>query len=343
MRKSQQRIVRRATVAAWTLAVAALAGCWARVPASFDPPPPRLDLAALEVHDLRDRDRVVVVVLGDGGTGSSAQFEVGRRMASVCAARGCDLALLLGDNFYERGVRPPRNGVWDEAFIRKFEAPYEQLGVQFWAVAGNHDWHGGRDSVDTEIAYSARSSRWRMPAYDYAVPALPPWLDIYALDTVVLLSGVDIGQRQRARVALCDAPGWRVLAGHHPIYSSGHHAGPGGENAAAREALLPLIEECDVDVYLAGHEHHQEHLRAGNLHQIVQGAAGRLRDVELRGAKTPADQLFAASLYGFALLEFRREQMSIEFFGYPAGSPQGFGSIYRTVIRSRRPAAAAPR
>jgi len=322
-----------------------LPACWARVPAAFEPPPPRLTLDTLAAHDLRadrrTRDRVVVLVFGDSGSGSKDQYEVGRRMAEACAAHHCDLALMLGDNFYNSGVNPPRDGVWDEAFERKFEEPYAQLtGLQFWAVAGNHDWHGGRDSVDTEVAYSQHSERWRMPAYDYAVPDLPDWLHIYALDTVVLLADVDIGQRERARAALCGAPGWRIVMGHHPIYSTGHHAGPSGENAAARDALLPLFDQCDVDLYLSGHEHHQEHLQAGDLHQIVEGAAGKLRSVDARVTITPARQLFGAARFGFAILEISPEAIEVEFFGYPEGNPQAYGSIYRATIPARSPATA---
>lgn len=323
----------------------ALPGCWARVPAVFEPPPPRLAPATLAAHDLRAdsdaRERVVMLVFGDSGSGSANQYEVGRRMAQACAARGCDLALMLGDNFYNNGVHPPRGGVWDAAFERKFEEPYAQLtGLQFWAIAGNHDWHGGRESVDTEVAYSRRSERWRMPAYDYAVPELPEWLHVYALDTVVLLADVDIGQRRRARAALCGAPGWRIVMGHHPIYSTGHHAGPSGENADARDALLPLFDECDVDLYLSGHEHHQEHLQSGALHQIVQGAAGKLRSIGKRASTTPARQLFAAARFGFAILEISPQAIEVEFFGYPEGNPQAYGSIYRATIPARAPAAA---
>jgi hypothetical protein len=98
-----------------------------------------------------------------------------------------------------------------------------------------------------------------------------------------------------------------------------------------------------VDVYMSGHEHHQEHLRAGDLHQIVQGAAASLRPIEPRGPQIPAQQLFAAARYGFALLEISAGAINVEFFGYPEGSPHAFGSIYRATIPSRRSAAGDPR
>jgi len=70
---------------------------------------------------------------------------------------------MLGDNFYNRGVNAPNNGEWDLAFDHKFEKPYAGLGrLDMWAVAGNHDWYKGRESIDTQVAYCfARSCRKR--------------------------------------------------------------------------------------------------------------------------------------------------------------------------------------
>ena len=135
-----------ALVAGWLLT-----GCGARVPPTFDPQPPRLTPGDLQFDDHSKKDEIVILVFGDSGSGSNDQRAVGLRMAEVCETAQCDLALMLGDNFYNRGVRRPENGVWDETFERKFEEPYRDVGqVQFWAVAGNHDWYRGRESVDTE-------------------------------------------------------------------------------------------------------------------------------------------------------------------------------------------------
>ena len=109
------------------------------------------------------------------------------------------------------------------------------------------------------------------------------------------------------------------------------------------DALLPLMSDCEIDLYLSGHEHHQENLQAGSLHQIVQGAAGKLRGVATRASITPARQLFSAARPGCAILEVNRDAIDMEFFGYPEGNPRAFGSIYRTTIPSRCSAATARR
>ena len=45
-----------------------------------------------------------LIALGDTGTGNNDQLEVSQGMAKVCEESGCDLVLLLGDNFYPSGV-----------------------------------------------------------------------------------------------------------------------------------------------------------------------------------------------------------------------------------------------
>jgi 3',5'-cyclic AMP phosphodiesterase CpdA len=47
---------------------------------------------------------------------------------------------------------------------------------------------------------------------------------------------------------------WRVLALHHPPYSSGQH----GSTPGAQERLVPLASRHKVDLVLSGHDHHYE-------------------------------------------------------------------------------------
>jgi len=268
--------------------------------------------------DHRGETRLRFLVFGDSGTGKPDQARIARMMAGECETRGgCDFALMAGDNIYMVGVRPSR-GPDDPRFDERFETPYEPLGrLDMWVVPGNHDWLT-RGSVDTQVLYTRSSPRWRMPAHDYAVPGLPDWMRIYGLDTVKLERGRDEAQVERAAQALCQADGWRLLFGHHPVYSSGKHANRAGENPEIRGRLLrPLIEACRVQVYFAGHEHHQEHLDAPGFAQIVQGAAGKLRRLRSIEDRPPGvESLFATDRFGFALVEASASRMEIRFFGY---------------------------
>ena len=258
-----------------------------------------------------------LLVFGDSGTGDEDQKLVAAAMAQACATNSCDAALVLGDLIYPRGVESAE----DSLFRTNFEEPYAAFGrFPFWMSPGNHDHKG---SVDAQIAYarSGVSERWRMPAAYYAVEGLPTWLHIYSLDTEAFArkqNAADRTQADQARAALCGKPGWRLLAGHHPIYSNGVH----GSNAAVGTYLEALIRDCDVQAFFAGHDHHQEHISAANyFEQFVQGAAAKLRTVKT--AKDPAEgitQRFARRTLGFAIATFRERTMDVRFFDGTNGS-----------------------
>jgi hypothetical protein len=191
--------------------------------------------------------------------------------------------------------------------------------MDFWAVPGNHDWYRP-GSVDAEVAYTLASPRWRMPSHDYAVPGLPGWIRIYGLDTTKIRAGRESGQLERAHRALCGGAGWKLLVGHHPIYSSGPHAGPGGESAQLRERLVvPLIEPCGVHFYLSGHDHHQEHLQAPAFDQIIQGAGATLRRLRAPPRDRSVRTLVAKVRLGFALVEATPSRVELRFFGQASG------------------------
>lgn len=202
---------------------------------------------------------VRVLLLGDTGTGEAGQHRVAAGAAQVCALRGCDLALLLGDNFYESGVTSP----YDPQFDTKFEQPYAAIDAPFWAVLGNHD-NGGPgqaaqasaalgldDAVgglghhspggDHQVAYHHRTDRasdkWRMPARYYSFGAGGGLVQFLGLDSNTLVWMGDpafqldpLGERQatwlRAALADSEAP-WRVVFAHHPYVSNGQHGDAG--------------------------------------------------------------------------------------------------------------------
>lgn len=84
-------------------------------------------------------ESVSFVAFGDAGqqsgSGPSMQTAVSDAMARVCAERGCDLALELGDNIYLSGV----DSVEDEQWQTNFEQPYANFNYPIYAALGNHD------------------------------------------------------------------------------------------------------------------------------------------------------------------------------------------------------------
>src|SRR5437870_9880824 len=72
-------------------------------------------------------------VIGDSGTGGSAQYEIAKEMEAYRELVGFDFVVMLGDNMY--GGDSPKK------FGRKFELPYKTLidaWVKFYASLWNH-------------------------------------------------------------------------------------------------------------------------------------------------------------------------------------------------------------
>ena len=64
---------------------------------------------------------------------------------------------------------------------------------------------------------------------------------------------------------------WKIVYGHHPIFSSGFHR----SNPKLKQDLLPILESFHADLYLAGHDHDYE--RFSPIHGvmfIVSGGGG---------------------------------------------------------------------
>lgn len=280
-----------------------------------------------QVTDLRDRNQLVILVFGDGGTGRGGQYRVGNAMYQVCRQRGCDLALMLGDNIYENGIEvfnrfdaEPSYQEIVSQFDEKFEAAYRQFeqipGFLVWAVAGNHDYR--KNAIGAMITYSEFSRLWRMPAFHYEVPLLPDWVQIYALHTDTDerrdLNGLQVAA---ARKALCEPrrpDRWKLVFGHQPVYNSGHHRNDGNERRTRSLLEGPLFRECGVHIYFSGHAHHQEHLTARGFEQVIQGASGKSKGKN-HPPKDPAlGQRHFSRTFGFAVVEIDPQRVRMDFY-----------------------------
>jgi tartrate-resistant acid phosphatase type 5 len=238
---------------------------------------------------------VRVVAFGDFGTGSDAQKALGTTLATYHAARRFDLGITLGDNFYSVGMESPADPRWQT----QWEQIYGPLGITFYAALGNHDW-GHPDSPAAEILYSAKTTTWRMPSSYYTFSAGP--VQFFALDT----QSVAVSEKQLrwldGELARSQAR-WKVVYGHHPIYSGGAYE----DRPDLIAKLLPILRNR-ADAYICGHDHNLQAIRPeGNLHFYIAGGGGAGL-YQLR----PYDRsVFASSSNGFAVLEADSAQMSV--------------------------------
>ena len=64
---------------------------------------------------------------------------------------------------------------------------------------------------------------------------------------------------------------WKIVFGHHPIYSGGGH----GDTPELIEHILPLLQEHKVQAYFNGHDHDLQHLVAGGVNLFDSGAGSQ--------------------------------------------------------------------
>lgn len=279
---------------------------------------------AVASADHSHRTTIRFLAFGDGGTGNQRQRAVAAGMVEVCRRVACDFGVVLGDIIYDEGI----GSADDPQLVEKFHEPYDPLGLELWLAPGNHDWYSPaalQPAIDHSVAPGNARGSWKMPYNYFAVPGLPDWLHLFALDTTVLhelvgeddpgrqaaLQQVADAQLRSAREALCGRTGWRMLFGHHFVYSNGSsHQDDSGRIAPWLE---PLIEACAVQLVLAGHDHHLEHLVADGYDQVIAGSAGEarsLREPPVEGA----EQRFALAALGFALVTASPEALAVEWY-----------------------------
>ena len=252
-----------------------------------------------------------VVAVGDFGSGNVHQVAVARAMVRRNQETPFDLGISLGDNFYRCGVRSAGDPLWKS----RWEDLYTPIGVPFFASLGNHDYGHPpiicpeqRASPEAEIAYSEHSQSWRMPSRYYTFVAGD--VRFFAIDT----EGWSDAQLQWLKSALDKAreePGirWRIVYGHHPMYTSGVHLNQ-RRIAVLRSELTPIFKEAHVDLYVAGHDHDMEHLRTGGIEYLICGAGG----AQLRAVRhAQPESLFHATTFGFLDINIDEHQLSAAF------------------------------
>ena len=210
------------------------------------------------------------------------------------------MGFMLGDNFYQKGVR----SVTDSQFQSKFEKPYAPLGIPLYPALGNHDYGYGRKGVQAQVDYSKRSSSWNMKGRYYTVEEGD--FKVIVLDTQVFTR--DEKQRQWFDRELAkDRKKWQIVIGHHPIYAYGGH----GNHKGLIKKLLPKL--CQrADVYIAGHEHNLQALTAPcGLPLLVAGAAAKLR----RTYKGKLSDFAKVSL-GFLHSRVSKKEMHFDYFDH---------------------------
>lgn len=278
------------------------------------------------------------VAVGDWGRdGAAHQRDVAAQMGAAAAEAGSRFVVSTGDNFYENGVQSAQDPQWKTSFEDIYTAP--ALQTPWYVVLGNHDYRG---VPQAEIDYAATNRRWHLPRRYYKVAGAEigaPHVDMFFIDTSPLVHSYRekvhsviaanvATQDVAAQLAWLDselarstAP-WKIVVGHHTIYSGGSDHGNTPELVAQ---VAPILERRGVQVYMNGHEHDLQHIRVGAVDYICTGAGS-----EVRPTGSIAGTKFALSRSGFAVVRLSRDVFDLEFRDY-TGLP-----VYRTAIAADR-------
>mmetsp|Transcript_21438 Transcript_21438/g.68989 ORF Transcript_21438/g.68989 Transcript_21438/m.68989 type:complete len:371 (+) Transcript_21438:30-1142(+) len=100
--------------------------------------------------------------VGDWGDTEAKTYHVAELMGEYAEAHDAQFVIAIGDNMYDTGVTSVNDGQFQSKFEDTFTAA--ALQVPFYVTSGNHDYYG---SVDAQIEYTERSSRWTFPNYYY--------------------------------------------------------------------------------------------------------------------------------------------------------------------------------
>jgi len=239
------------------------------------------------------------------------------------AAAGCDFFVTTGDNIYPNG---PNEGIFpidkpNSQFATHFWGQYSYFRNPFFMSMGNHDYgtYIGSEFLNhrpfarspiQELRYGAYCRKLYWMGQDvvpvnpddlvtnangeidlvrvYQVPRLPPWIDLWAIDTNFYdgQSGRTAKQYLDYQIAYMNghkkvegvnqAPKFMMTFGHHPIISHGSHGSKCGigvnpnrkRNTAPAElnhatGMINIANifkaQVGVNVFISGHDHHMEH------------------------------------------------------------------------------------
>jgi len=259
------------------------------------------------------------LVIGDWGRdGAGFQTAVAKQMATAAARIHAAFVVSVGDNFYEEGVQTSHDNQFKTSFEDIYKAP--SLQIPWFVAIGNHDYHG---NVDAEIDYGKIDARWHMPARYFTVHQKiddTTSLDLFFLDTSPFVTQYRTEDKYKSHVAGIDTKAqvhwldsamgastakWKMVIGHHPIYSASPKHGNTPELIAA---INPLLIKYHAQVYLCGHDHNLQHLRLNHVDYFVSGGGS-----EARPAGHGAHTLWSATSPGFLAVEMSAASMRAQF------------------------------
>lgn len=228
-----------------------------------------------------------------------------------------------GDVHHFDGVQSVQDPLWMTNFELIYSHP--DLMCPWHSVCGNHEYQGNTQAV---IDYSTISRRWDMPNYYYkkeikqtdnnssllivfidTTPLIDTYWsnekykDVLKQDTAAQLRWIEKTLNES------DAK-FKIVIGHHPIYLF-------EKMRQTEESLVkkldPILEKCNVDMYIAGHSHTFQHIKKQNskVNYIVNGSGS-----SGRYPKESPETVFCSSDEGFSVMSLAKQKLRMTFINF---------------------------
>ena len=225
-------------------------------------------------------------VIGDTGTGSKQQYQVGETMVRSREQFPFDFVLLLGDNMY--GGETPAD--FENKFSRAYK-PLLEAKVKFYAALGNHD----QSLQSNYVNFNMNGKEYyRFKKGNVA---------FFSINS----NYMDAKQVKWMETELAaDTSEWKIAFFHHPPYSS---AKAHGSDKQLREVIEPVFVKYGVNVVLTGHDHVYERIKPQKgIYYFVSGAGGKLRKGDIDKKSPLTDKAFDTDM-SFMLFEVVGNQL----------------------------------
>jgi tartrate-resistant acid phosphatase type 5 len=277
-----------------------------------------------------------IIVSDWGRNGIADQQEVADQMAKTADSANVEFIATCGDNFQINGVASAQDPLW----MVNFENVYKgnSLQVEWFPVMGNHDYKG---NPQAEIDYSKISRRWRMTDRNYTFTKkindsisarfifidTPPLIDEYRNNPEeypdAIKQNADKEIKWLKDVLANSKEQWKIVFGHHPVYSASRKHGNTKEMISR---VKPLLEQYNAQFYICGHDHDFQHLReeGGNVDYIVTGTGS-----ETRPSSSNEMSLFSKSEPGFSVVSLKADSLRICFVGTNGNIVYSFVKSYK--------------
>ncbi len=266
-----------------------------------------------------------ILIVGDWGrNGAFHQQDVADQMNTYAATYNAAFIMSTGDNIYTNGVQSVTDKLWKSSFEDIYTGP--ALQKDWYVTLGNHDYRG---LAQAEVAYSKVSKRWKLPSRYYAitrkVSATDSALFIF-IDTTPFVKKYhdeaaqygDIDEQDtNKQLAFIDSTlitspaKWKIVIGHHPVYSAGTSH---GNTPELIDRLKPLLDRNKAQFYFCGHDHDLQHLKSATsaVDYIVSGAGSETREFGfVKGLSK-----FSNGDSGFAMLSFTENDAAVYLINY---------------------------